>query len=839
MRVRRATFILALTLGLLSCASAQLQLNATATAVTDHQTIGLTVHLVNTDPAPRGVQLQLALPAGWETLIPPSPVTLAPGEDTVEIIVLRVPRTALAGTHTVGVTVGDVKAEAEVQVPQRDAVNVRALASAVTDGQVAASFQVRNDGNAPAHVDLSAAGLGKPRVTPATLDLAPGEVRTVQVTGPVPAVLAKYGVTVRARTAGVTAQASIAADVLSVAPDARSARYTLPAEVQVEAGQGGPQVRFSADGAVAPGVNVHLRAEAHSFDVAVQTPDARLALGNATPGFSSFSVHPPALALQGELDNGAVGSRMVRAYVGLRRDLQGAPVVGLEFGRRYAWGDARVGVDASSGGVTTTLSARAVTPGLKAQGELGLRHDGVAMAVAADTALKDNPLGLSRAGASATYRTPGFDGSAAGRATLEVHAQGQIKEFGIGAKVAGAVELASGNAVSSSTLDLGLSAQDPRWSLLGGLKWSEQLAKQEATLTTSVSAAYRFTRGQLQQAVTDQQSFKAGRQVVDTLKYDVGLDYTFGNDVNAFVVKPKATVAFDLLSGMTRVGGSLEGQWVGESGTRVNVGVSQPDFSQQGLFLSAAVEHPLANGVTLLASASQSFGATSSTSLRVAARIPLDVPLYLRPDIGSVEGRVLDGSGLGLTGVTVQAISYLAVTDAQGTYRFPALPVGDHVLQVRASAGQWCTPPQAVTVLGRQVTRQDLACVPAVTTTGQLVEHPVGKDARAPLELPGILVTLTGPLGRFEATSDASGRLVFGDLPAGTYALEITPAAPALLRNLTSEAPGTVNLTAGPAELSFLFARKPRVIQMQDEHPVVVPLTPLPSAPAREPTGAP
>jgi hypothetical protein len=48
----------------------------------------------------------------------------------------------------------------------------------------------------------SVAGQGKPRVTPTTLDLAPGEVWTVQVSGPTPPELAKYGVTVLVRTVG-------------------------------------------------------------------------------------------------------------------------------------------------------------------------------------------------------------------------------------------------------------------------------------------------------------------------------------------------------------------------------------------------------------------------------------------------------------------------------------------------------------------------------------------------------------------------------------------------------------------------------------------------------------
>ena len=797
------------------------------------------MRLVNTDAAPRDVQLQMILPAGWQTLIAPRTLTLAPGEDTVEVVVVRVPRTAQAGTHTVGVTVNDVKAEAEVRVLQRDAVDVRALSSAVTDGQVKASFQVRNDGNAPARVDLSVAGQGKPRVSPTALDLAPGEIRNVQVTGPVPPQLAKYSVTVRARTPGAAAQTSIAADVLTAAPDAKSTWQTLPAEVQLEAGSGGTQIRFSADGAVAAGINVRLRATPQSLEAELRTPDARLALGNATPGFSSFTVRPPALALQGELGNGAANSNTVRAYFGVSRDLQDEPVTGMEIGRRYGWGDARVGLDVASSGLTATLAARAVTPSLTVRGELGVRGDGVAMAVETDAALKNNTLGLSRVGASTTYRAPGFGGQALGRTALEVHAQGQIKTFGVGARLASGVELAPGHVVSGRNLDFSVSAHDAQLSLGGGLKWSEKLTPQEAGLTAAVSAAYRFQGGQLSQNITNEQTFKAGIRVTNSVKYGLGLDYTAGNDVHTFTVKPKALMTLDLLGGTTRVGASLEGRWSGESGTRIDFGISQPDFSQRGLSLNASVEQPLANGITLLASVSQTVGVTSNTRLRVAARIPLALPLYQRPDMGSLEGRVLDGSGQGIVGVTVQVMSYLAVTDAQGTYRFPALPQGNRLVQLSAWKGQWCTSPQSVPVRGRQVAWQNFTCAPSASLTARLMTHAVGETAEAPLELPGVLVILKGPLGRFTATSDASGRLIFGDLPAGTYQLEITPAGPAQFKSLITETPDTVILTAGSADLSLRFGRKPRRIQMQDEPPVVVPITPLPSVPARDPSGAP
>lgn len=845
MFIRRAAFILALTLGLLPGAGAQVESGVTVTDVTERQTVTFAVRLVNPSPSPKEVQFQLALPAGWEALIPPRPLTLAPSEVSVEVIVVRVPRSAAAGLHPVTVTVDGVKTELAVRVPRRDALNLRALSASAANGQARATFQVRNDGNSAASVALNAVGQGSPRVTPAALTLAPGEVREVEVAGPVMPQLAKYSVTLLARTAEVSAQASISSPVLTPAPDARSAWSTLPAEVQLEAGPAGTRLRLSAEGTLAPGVDVRLRAEPDVLEAELRTPGVHLAFGPATPGFSSFGVHSPTLALQGELGTGKVGSDTLRAYFGVRRDLQGQPVAGIELARRYGWGEASIGADFARGGLTATLAAHAATPQTTAQGELGMRGDGLALAVSADTALKDNSLKLTRVGGGVRYRTPGFGGEPSGRVDAEVRTSAQGKEFSVGASLRGAAELAAGHRIAGREAEFGVWAQSIRGpssqvSLHTGLKWTERSGSQESTVTAHLGAVHQFEWGQLEQEVTNEQAFQAGTRTVNDLRYAVNASYAFATSSGTFMLRPKVDVTFDLLKNSRRVGAGLSGSWSGQDGTRGAVSITQPDFSQRELNLSAAVEHPLANGTTLLASVSQSFGPVPNTALRVAARIPFAVPVYLRPEIGSLEGRVLDQQGKGLAGVTVQVMSYLAVTNTQGVYRFPALPRGDHLALPHAPKGQWCTPPAPVTVSGRQVTRYDLTCVPAVQTTAQLVVHTLGESAETPLEVPDVRVILSGPLGRFGATSDGSGRLSFEELPAGTYHVEIVPTGPTQLKNLIVEVPDTVDLAAGAEQLILRFGRKPRIVQMQQEEPVVVPtLSAFPSAPTTTPLGVP
>ncbi|ACO47727.2 carboxypeptidase regulatory-like domain-containing protein [Deinococcus deserti] len=836
---RRATFVLALTLGLLPSATAQVQLSAAAADVTERHTATLVVRLVNPDLQPREVQLQLALPAGWDALVPARTLTLASGEETVEVIVVRVPRSAPGGTHMVTVTGAGVRMVATVRVPTREALHVRTLSATAANGQAEATFQVRNDGNAPARVNLSAVGQGKPRVVPEVLDLAPGEVSDVQVSGLVPSGLEKYSVTLRARTPGAAAEGSAITDVLWPAPAAGSAWHTLPAEVQIEGGHAGPQVRFSAAGALTPDLFVRLRIEPRTVEAELRAPGTRLLLGPATPGFSSFTVRPPTLALQGEASR--LGPGVLRGYVGARRDLPGERVAGLEYGGRFAWGHARVAVDLGADGVTTTLATRMATPQLSAQGELGLRGDGIAFTVDADAALKDNVLNLQRAGADVRYRAPGFDGSPSGRVAVGLRTQAQMNAFSVGAHLRGGVNLAEGYAITARDAEFAVQARDSRTDLRAGLKWSEQFTDQKTTVTASVSSGHRFGWGELRQELTSEQAVEAGTRVTNELRYAAGLDAAFSSDGNAFTLKPKADVTFDLLGGTRRVGASLEGSWRAPGGTQVSATVRQPDFAQRGLNLNAAVEQPLAGGSTLNASLSKTFGPTPSTQVRVTARIPLNLPLYVRRDMGGLEGRVLDQQGRGIAGMTVQVMSYLAVTDSNGTYRFPALPQGDQLVLLRSDSGQWCTPPHTVPVQGRQVVRRDLTCVPAVLTTARLLVYVLGEDGSTPLELPGVLVSLEGSLGRFEAVSDRSGRLSFGPLPTGAYRVSVTPATPVQFRGLTPELPATIKIATGPADLILRFARRPRVIHMQDERPVVVPgpAVPLPSSPATGNLGAP
>ncbi|HEX5475954.1 MAG TPA: carboxypeptidase regulatory-like domain-containing protein [Vicinamibacterales bacterium] len=86
------------------------------------------------------------------------------------------------------------------------------------------------------------------------------------------------------------------------------------------------------------------------------------------------------------------------------------------------------------------------------------------------------------------------------------------------------------------------------------------------------------------------------------------------------------------------------------------------------------------------------------------------VPAFAQEQTGSIQGVVKDASGAVLPGVTVEARSpsavgvSTAITDAQGIYRFPALPPGTYRVTANLQGFAPATIDNAVLVLGKMLT---------------------------------------------------------------------------------------------------------------------------------------
>ncbi|MEY9854326.1 hypothetical protein ABH923_004004 [Leifsonia sp. EB41] len=147
----------------------------------------------------------------------------------------------------------------------------------------------------------------------------------------------------------------------------------------------------------------------------------------------------------------------------------------------------------------------------------------------------------------------------------------------------------------------------------------------------------------------------------------------------------------------------------------------------------------------------------------------VDFALRASPDLS---GRVTDAGG-GVAGVVVTATSaggsISAVTEADGTYRLPALAAGDYTVTVAAPPGYGVSGPSSRT---ETVTTADVTGVDFALTRSGAVEGTVTSPAGP---VAGAEVGIQGPGGTIPLTTGADGTYAAGGLAAGVYTITVTP----------------------------------------------------------------
>ena len=175
--------------------SASVQLRATRhdTLVVDSSAVVTTAFVLqNRSRAPVDVTPTLRVPSGWRTLMGAQSFTIAPDSNEVWLASVAVPLAAQAGVYLLHATTDTLSASGEdiaVRVEARRALSVVAvdIPGWVTAGtQYTARFTVRNRGNVPATIVLSAATSRGVRcmLDATTLSLAPGASAPVTVRVP-------------------------------------------------------------------------------------------------------------------------------------------------------------------------------------------------------------------------------------------------------------------------------------------------------------------------------------------------------------------------------------------------------------------------------------------------------------------------------------------------------------------------------------------------------------------------------------------------------------------------------------------------------------------------------
>ncbi|HVX65800.1 MAG TPA: carboxypeptidase-like regulatory domain-containing protein [Bryobacteraceae bacterium] len=163
------------------------------------------------------------------------------------------------------------------------------------------------------------------------------------------------------------------------------------------------------------------------------------------------------------------------------------------------------------------------------------------------------------------------------------------------------------------------------------------------------------------------------------------------------------------------------------------------------------------------------------------------------PLVGAVEGFVFEltstGRGVPASGVPVVLDDGAAAeTDAQGRFRFPDVPEGQHTvaLSARTLPAEFDPGPASrvpVTVKPRTIARADLEVARLSAVTGRV-------EAAAGVPVENVIVRLA-PSGRYTST-DAQGNFSFHNLREGRY--EVTLDAESLAPDVVVKAPAALPL---------------------------------------------
>lgn len=152
---------------------------------------------------------------------------------------------------------------------------------------------------------------------------------------------------------------------------------------------------------------------------------------------------------------------------------------------------------------------------------------------------------------------------------------------------------------------------------------------------------------------------------------------------------------------------------------------------------------------------------------------PIEVPDFVVVENPTLIGTV-QTNGEGLAGVTVTAETadvppVTTVTDADGVYTFPRIPEGEYTISITVPDGYIAIGP---TSFEQDVTGDVEADVEFALAKPGAIDGTIVTDGGIPVG--GVAVTIEGPDGSLQLTTDAGGNYRLGGLVPGTYTITIT-----------------------------------------------------------------
>lgn len=203
----------------------------------------------------------------------------------------------------------------------------------------------------------------------------------------------------------------------------------------------------------------------------------------------------------------------------------------------------------------------------------------------------------------------------------------------------------------------------------------------------------------------------------------------------------------------------------------------------------------------------------------------LNIPVSKKKNIGSVTGKLINQGIEKVSGVRINLNGIIAVSDKEGNFRFPSIPVGTYVLGIDASSlginiVTELPGPFIVNVEPAKVTNYNFAMTNSASIVGRLVvkeDERVSEKGFIPVkdQLEKLIIEVSNEKELFRIFTDADGSFRFEDMRPGNWKVIVYPnGLPTGYQLETSQF--NVNLSSGKSEkVEVIIKKKARQIQFQ------------------------
>jgi hypothetical protein len=194
------------------------------------------------------------------------------------------------------------------------------------------------------------------------------------------------------------------------------------------------------------------------------------------------------------------------------------------------------------------------------------------------------------------------------------------------------------------------------------------------------------------------------------------------------------------------------------------------------------LSHTLPNKHVIALFARYTTGIDSATEAMVSYSIPFDLPVGRRKDIAALRGRVFDAeTGNGVADVVLRLDGIVAVSDASGSFVFPALKPGSYHLSIdRADTASGRVParpmPLDVEMMAGDDANVEIPMIRGVTLAGIVRSFdtaPPSQASDAGRPVAGVLVVMRNGERVYKRATDREGRFRLGGLPPGTWTVGV------------------------------------------------------------------